>query len=186
MANNRAFNRRYSLNIARLKNGQNEETYLLDQAFFDHFEYALAKEGEISVRLEMVKYNTHIHAHFNLEGMITLACDRCGEDYPQSVDARHRIIYSFDKKMNFEEVEVIYVDSQEDQLKLLQELYDFVQLSIPIRKVPSPEVHLCSPEVLELLNLDENGNPKEEDEDSGDEVTDPRWEALKKLKDDLN
>jgi len=64
---------------------------------------------------------------------------------------------------------------------LLQEFYDFLNLAVPIRKVPDSKIHICPPEVLALLGLDEEGAPVSSKEESSEEV-DPRWAALKKLK----
>ena len=79
----------------------------------------------------------------------------------------------------------MYVSNQEPELVLIQEFYDFINLSVPIRKVPDPDVHICDPKVLELLGLNEKGEqiiPEKEDEE---EIIDPRWAELKKLKDKL-
>jgi uncharacterized metal-binding protein YceD (DUF177 family) len=71
---------------------------------------------------------------------------------------------------------------------LAQDFYDFIILQLPLRRVPEASVHLCAPEVLDLLGLKADGSPKDpelavvEPEDE-EEPIDPRWQALKKLKD---
>lgn len=178
----RKFARRYSLNVARLKPGKHEEHFEVDNDFFAHFENSLVEAGQVHIRLEMEKYATHLDVAFNLEGEIDLPCDRCGNPYAHSLQSKERIIYAFNPSMDFEGYEVMYVAADEPQLVLAQEFYDFISISIPMRKVPPQEVHLCPPEVLALLGLDPEGQPLPGDQAEDDEI-DPRWAALKKLKD---
>jgi uncharacterized metal-binding protein YceD (DUF177 family) len=188
MEQDKAFERKYSINVVRLKPGKHTEAFSIDRAFFEQMPHSLISEGEVQVRLEMVKYSTHIDAKFFIEGKVQVACDRCGDPYLQPISDERRIVYSFSESMKFDGHEVIYVDSEESSLSLVQELYDFVHLALPMRKVPEPSTHLCEPEVLALLGLDEHGEPLPEDsanaEDS-DEPVDERWAALKKLRDQM-
>ena len=185
MGKNRAFEREYSLNVARLTNGANQEFFEIRDDFFEHQTHSLVKNGNLNVRLDIEKYNTHLDTIFHFEGTVVLECDRCTKAYNHQIKSEHRIIYSFDDDMKFEGYEVMYVKSQEPNLVIIQELYDFINLSIPIRKVPEPEVHICSPEVLKMLGLDENGEVVAESDDKKEEAIDPRWAELKKLKDKL-
>jgi uncharacterized metal-binding protein YceD (DUF177 family) len=186
MEKERTFRRKYSLNVARLGTGKYEESFELDQAFFEYFEESMVREGNVETLLKIEKYPTHMDVGFELKGEVMLSCDRCESSYPHSVDHQYRIIYSFDEEMNFEGYEVMYVNTQESHLDIVQELYDFIHLSIPMRKVPPKEVHLCAPNVLALLGLDAEGNRLEEEEESEEETIDPRWSALKNIKDQLD
>lgn len=187
MSNERAIARTYSLNLARMKPGKQEESFDLDQAFFEHFDYGLSQSGSVTADLKMHKYDTHLDVTFHVHGDVFVECDRCLTPYAQPIDSRHRIIYSFDPEMNFEGEEVIHVEPNEPNLVIAQELYDFVHVSLPFRKVPPKEVHLCDPETLALLGLDAEGNPDNRPAAPQDEDDiDPRWAALKKLKDEQN
>lgn len=180
----KSFERKYSINVARLKIGQHKDSFEIDHTFFDHFEQSLLVEGSLNVVLKMVKYGTHLDVIFNFEGSLMIPCDRCSELYPHFIKNSHRIIYAFDKEMNFSGYEVMYVDSRESHLSIVQELYDFINLAIPLKKVPSQNIHKCAPEVLEVLGIDSEGNPLPPSED--ETQIDPRWEKLRKLKDKLD
>jgi len=182
MSKERNFLKSYSLNVARLKPGKNEENFHISSEFFEHFEYSSVKQGDVDILLEIQKYGTHLDTNFVVQGWIELHCDRCGEPYPHEIESKERVIYSFDRDMNFEGYEVMYVNSGEDKLDISQELYDFIQISIPLRKVPETDVHLCKPEVLKALGLNAEGEREEVAEENEEEI-DPRWAALKKLKD---
>lgn len=175
----KSFERRYSINVARLKDGKHTDHFLIDEPFFQYFERSVIENAHVEVYVELNKYQTHLDVTFHFKGNMSLACDRCGTPYVHPVETKERIIYSFDKELKFEGYEVMYVSSQESHLVVVQELYDFLTLTVPIRKVPDPAIHLCPPEILSLLGLDENGEPVEELQE---ESIDPRWEKLKELK----
>lgn len=179
----KSFERTYSVNVARLKPGKHQESFEIHDDFFEHFEQSIIDRGNVQVDLDMIKYGTHLDVTFNFSGAIQIACDRCGEPYSHPVNHQERIIYSFDKEMDFEGYEVMYADPKSPSLSIVQELYDFLSISLPLRRVPEPEVHLCSPEVLEILGLDDEGNVLKEEPAS--EEIDPRWETLRKLRDQL-
>ncbi|MEZ4771690.1 MAG: DUF177 domain-containing protein [Bacteroidia bacterium] len=165
MGNKRAFERDYSINVARLSNGNHELFFEIGRSFFDQLEYSLIRDGDIALKLEIVRYNTHLDVKFNFSGKMVLECDRCTQPYDHSFAEQYRIIYSFDKDMNFEGTEVLHVDRMEPELVLVQEIYDFINMSVPIRRVPPKDVHICAPEVLALLGIDPDEESDMEDEE---------------------
>lgn len=190
MEQDRSFERRYSINVARLKEGRHEETFEFDHEFFEYMESDLVSQGKVDLTLKLTKYSRHIDARFHFHGQVEIPCDRCGQPYPQPIEEIKQIIYSFDDEMKFDGYEVIYVDPSEPFLQFVQEAYDFIHLALPMRRVPDESIHLCSPDVLELLGLDAQGNPLPDEEpepgDDSDEPVDERWAALKKLRDQMD
>lgn len=171
------FERKYSLELQKLKLGKQEEKFLITGEFFKHFENSPIQEGEVQVLTHITKYNTHLDVTFDFEGYIVLECDRCTEHYQHHFKNSHQVIYTYDEKAELDTDEVILIDRNDPFLVLVPELYDFISLEVPIRKVPLPSVHKCPPEVLALIeNI-------EEEESNDDDDIDPRWEKLKKLKD---
>jgi len=190
MAKDKKLARRYSLNVARLNPGKHQESFEIDEAFFADFESTLAGNGTAKVDLEIEKTSRHLDINFFVTGDFMIPCDRCGELYPYQIDTEYRIIYSFDEDLDFEGEEVMYVSQDESQLNLMQEFYDIINLAIPFRKIADKHVHLCDAKVLAILGLDEEGEPiggvpqqAAEKQEAEEEEIDPRWAALKKLKD---
>lgn len=182
METDRLFRRRYSINVARMKTGAHEEQFEIDQSFFAAFDESEVKDGKLIADLKMDKRGTHLNVLFDIKGEVILECDRCGSPYPHQLETQNRIIYAFDEEMKFEGYEVMYVDDHEPQLSILQELYDFISLAVPMRRVPDESIHICDEEVLKLLGLVEDTEADTESEEN----TDPRWDALRGLKDKLN
>jgi uncharacterized protein len=179
-----SFDRKYSVELSKLRFGLNEEVYKIDRSFFSEFEYSQIQDGEVTVNAGITKYVSHLDVTLDFEGHIQLNCDRCMDLYPHALKFSQRVIFSADEDMEFDHDEVVIMEEHAQWLDLAGDLFDFIHLQIPIRKVPPAEIHLCPPKVLEILGLDENGNeipagPEEEEE----EAIDPRWAALKKLKD---
>lgn len=183
MASERKFQEQYSLQLSRLKPGQQEESFELDRSFFEHFDFGLSQNGNVKADLVINKYTSHLDVTYQLTGSVEVECDRCLEPYLQPIDSAHRLIYSFDPDQKFDKTEVIQVQDDMAPLLIAQELYDFTQIALPLRRVPEKDIHTCDPEILKVLGMDPDGNPLEIVEEKGEDDIDPRWAALKKLKD---
>lgn len=178
----KSFDKKYAIQVGSMKYGAHTDQLSIDQEFFDHFEDGEVSDGLIAVHLDMFRYDTHLDVKFKLDGSVKLNCDRCLEPYDFPIESEHRIIYSFDKEMNFKGYEVMYADPYANHISLVQELYDFVSIAIPLRKVPDESIHTCDPAVVSYI-LSEDDAPVEQEEER---EIDPRWEALKKLKNSEN
>lgn len=184
------FERKYSVDVPKLRYGLNEESFAVDRSFFAEFEHSPIQEGKVKVDLTIDKLTTHLDAKFHFKGEIMIECDRCLEPYPFSLDFETRIVYSFDEELEFDTDEVVLIEESVPTIYLAQDFYDFIVLQMPLRRVPAPEVHLCAPEVLALLGLNPDGSAKEpepaDEQEDVEDTLDPRWQALKKLKDSKN
>ncbi len=118
---------------------------------------------------------------FEIDGKIETDCDRCTETFWFPIADSHPLIVKFDDNIipgtdpADEMGDVVYIPRGQTHLNVAKYLYEFVILSIPIKKVHSD---------------DEEGNPGceisyeanfEEDIKDKEEI-DPRWEALKNIK----
>jgi uncharacterized metal-binding protein YceD (DUF177 family) len=176
------FGKKYSVEVPKLVFGLNTESFHIDRSFFEAFEFSHIPDGDLTVKAEITRYATHLDAKFFFDGWVSLECDRCMEPYRHGMKFQQRIVYTFDESLEFDTDEVVLIDESVPVIHLAQDFYDFIHLEIPLRKVPSAKVHLCAPEVLELLNLNPDGSEKVE-QVLDEEPLDPRWQALKKLKD---
>lgn len=178
----KAFEKEYTINVQRLQNGHQEERFAVKNEFFSHFEHAPLTECEVEAVLSIDKYESHLDVIFRLSGKVGLECDRCLEIFSCPITAEERVIYSFEKEMEFADVdEVIYLNRKEIHFSIVQELYDFICIAIPFRKVHEDVGEECNPEIMKLFVSDEDLLQNEEEEE---EVLDPRWAKLKGLKRD--
>ena len=177
------FIKKYSVEIPKLEFGENREAFEIDSSFFDAFEHAPIADGDVNVEANFYRHKRHLEARLLFQGEITLRCDRCLEPYPYPIDFKTLVIYSYDEDLDFGTDEVVVIDEDNPILDLSRDLFDFVSLQVPLRRVPAPEIHTCPDHVLELLGLKESKTKQVATIDEDD--IDPRWAALKKLKDKL-
>ncbi|HKJ33939.1 MAG TPA: DUF177 domain-containing protein [Balneolales bacterium] len=114
-----------------------------------------------------------IRVSFNIKTVLSLICDRSLEPFDYQIDRNYRIIFEDDADVTSYEEEdtaVRPLNIHENKIRIDKEVRDTILLSIPIKK-------------LHPKFLDENGNPTDFQKTYGDEeFTDPRWDALKSLK----
>jgi len=175
------FERKYSIEVPKLRLGENTEQFEIDSSFFTEFGNPDLSSGDIKVEARVQKYERHMDITFLFKGSIVLACDRCMEPFDKPLDFEQRVIYTYDEEEDFGTDEVIHVDEKNPFLYVGKDLYDFVALQIPIRNVPCDDGSVTCPDWVEPFFSEANNEP--EDEAKDDEDIDPRWAALKKLKD---
>lgn len=178
----KAFEKQYFVNVQRLQNGHQEERFEVKNEFFSYFEHAPLTECEVEAVLSIDKYDSHLDVIFRLSGTLGLECDRCLEIFPYQIQVEERVIYSFEPEMEFADVdEVIYLNRKDTYFSIVQELYDFICISVPFRKVHADVGLECDPEIMKLfISADELAENEAEEE----EISDPRWEKLKGLRRD--
>jgi len=140
-----------------------------------------------SFQIELPKLKLGPNA-FDFQGLLTLGCDRCLQPYAQSLSLSHRIVYTFDEGLkDLEDAEIVFVTRNMHYLDLSQDFYDLVSLQVPYRKAPCEQPGfgcLADDKVKALLaEAQEVAEAAIEPQDETVPKTDPRWEALKKLRD---
>ncbi|MEG0693984.1 MAG: DUF177 domain-containing protein, partial [Oscillospiraceae bacterium] len=106
-----------------------------------------------------------------VDGTVELVCDITNEDFTYPIENQIGILVKFGEEYDDSEEDVITIPANDHAFNISQLIYENVALSIPMKKL-SPNV---SDEDLEIL---EKFSPKEIEE----EESDPRWDALKNLK----
>ena len=115
--------------------------------------------------------------NFQITGTIDANCDRCLAQYPQQVDIREQAIAKFSEEEIGEDEEIITLTKNDHEINLAGLIYEYINVALPFITVCDNEGNTpyCDKEMLESLNkLSANTEQNEQ--------TDPRWEALKKIK----
>ncbi|GHU72951.1 hypothetical protein FACS189413_16760 [Bacteroidia bacterium] len=175
---------------------QSSETreYLLDNQFFANIDNEDVQKGKVKVTLTITKNAGGFQMNFTLNGTIVIPCDRCLDDMDYPVDSTARLMVKFGKDYSEESDEVVIIPEKEGVINLAWFLYEFVVLSISIKHVHAPGK--CNKQMQAKLKK-HSAKSTEEDDDSyamendeaiivhdDDNTTpiDPRWDALKDLK----
>ena len=165
----------FEIQFSALKLGSHQFNFNIEDSFFTLFDYSEIEKANISIIITLVKKTTLLQLDFAITGHLTLACDRCAEDYQQEINQHFELIVKFsDKAESVESDEILILSNNEHTLSLAKYIYEFAHLSLPFKRTHQ-SLDECNPEMLEhmqQMGLKENI----------EETIDPRWENLKQLK----
>ena len=167
----------YKINLVSLKDGLHPYKFEVKDAFFSNFEDSLISKADIIVTLNLTKQINLLIAEFRIEGTTKLICDRSLEEFDYPFNHTYKVHFKYAEE--FEEIsdEIIHIPFGLPQLDLSQYIYEFIGLSVPMRKIHpkfADEDSTSESEVIYSSDVDET----EEDIEN----MDPRWASLKNLK----
>jgi uncharacterized protein len=172
--------REFEIPYVGLKLGVHKFNFDIDGGFFNHFPGSLIQDCQVKVRVEFEKKETFFIITFFIDGTVNVECDRCLVPFSKSIFGDYTCYVKFAEepsKMN-EEPDVLYISRDQTIIDLSQLIYEYINLCLPIQKMgcesPGNEPQ-CNKEVLKYLTV-------EKDKGKESEEVDPRWAALKKLK----
>jgi uncharacterized metal-binding protein YceD (DUF177 family) len=169
-----------------LKEGNHEFEFGINDSFFDNFPESEIKQGSLHAKALMVKRTQMLTFDIELKGEAKIPCDRCGNEYRQTIEGQWQIVVKLEAEQFNDEDDLISLPSGAYQFDISQYLYEYISLLIPYRRVcaetPDPSKGNCDPEILEKLgNLSAN-TEEEEETDDNDSTSDPRWNSLRNMK----
>lgn len=178
--------RYYNVSFAGLSLGEHEFEFPITQSFFDLFEFEQDFQNpDLKIQLVLEKKNNFLELFFELSGSVEVNCDLTNEPYREKLNGKSQIIVNFGEELDDSDDEVWIIPRGEFQINIAQVVYELTLLALPLKRI-HPDVktgksHSKMLELLEKYGLQED-EIKEKETDSNEEETDPRWEALKKLK----
>jgi uncharacterized metal-binding protein YceD (DUF177 family) len=151
--------REYNIAFVGLKLGIHSFNYQIDDSFFDLFEKPEFNESKLDVKLNFDKKQGAFLLHFGINGTITIACDRCGDEFEMNLwDEFELVVKQIDdelvEKQSILDPEVVYIGKSESLLDVSLWIYEFIILSVPIQHIhPSnkEEISQCNPIALSYL-----------------------------------
>ena len=191
----------FKIDLKNLPEGINTYSYELDQKFFDSIDDEGVRKGKVQVELTVRKSNDAFEFNFLIQGNVQIPCDRCLDEMNQEIATENRLIVKLGEEYSEETDEIITIPEEEGAINIAWFLYEFIILNIPIRHVHMPgkcnkvmtKKYRKHQAVSTSDDSDDDDNGVDEF-DSGDidedidetdnttEITDPRWDELKKLK----
>ena len=167
--------RNYDIAFSGLKNGKHEFRFEIDKKFFQLFDTEQEfTEPKIVAEILMDKHTTFLEFKIKTSGTVNLVCDITNKNFDYRIEHEIDVLVNFGEEFDDSNIDVITIPRTDYAFNASQLIYEDVMLAIPMKKV-SPDI---SDEDLEIL---EKFSPKDEIEEEPE--SDPRWEALKKLKD---
>lgn len=170
---------KYSQYKIALRNFSNEPQvyeYQLDNEFFKQLDgSADIQKGAVSVALTVKKGVAAFEFLFQINGTVSVSCDRCLDDIAMDVDTENKLYVKFGKEYSEESDEIIIIPEEDGEINVVWFIYEFIALSLPLKRVHAPGK--CNKAMSSTLNKYKASAIDEEEE----EAIDPRWEALKGL-----
>ncbi len=172
------------LKIKTLPFGTHAVECHVDESFFNTDEQTEVRRADVDVTLEVArKSETTYHLEIACRGTLTIPCDRCLDDLDLPVDVDYRLnVEQMGTELDDSNEELLIVPSEWRELDTAPIVRDTVLLTIPMTHCHENEED-CNPDMLDMLDSHRvEAVPEDDDNRSETTGTDPRWEALKKLK----
>ena len=181
----------YKVDLKNIRTDVQECNYLLDSQYFANIEGEDIQKGKVNVSVTITKVADAFNFSFHFEGTVTIPCDRCLDDMVFPIDTNSRLIVKFGKDYSEESDEIVVIPETEGVINLAWFLYEFVALTIPIKHVHT--LDKCNKQMSSKLKK-HTAKGSDDDafntadtiviDDKSEYSTDPRWDELKKLKDE--
>lgn len=169
----------YILKFSKLRAGNHEFTYSVKDSFFKNFDESPVESGELNVNVNLEKTASVLTLNFHISGTIDVPCDRCLDLINLDIDSNNTLYVKFgDERTDITDVDqVMMLDNSDTEIDLSRHIFEYICLSIPFR-VTHEEFSdsECDADMLKKLNQYLIS------EETDSEKTDPRWDALKTLR----
>lgn len=172
--------KQFSVNIIGLSNKAHQFDFQIDDSFFVAYGNEVISTGKLNAKVTLDKRETFIEADFEVNGVVTLVCDRSLEPFEHPLKFHRKVIFKYGEEPQELSDEIVIITRDQDSLDLGQYLYEFIILEIPAKKIhPSLRNEEEDEDESNVKLIYSTGAAS--DDDDNDEI-DPRWEKLKKLK----
>jgi len=171
----------FSVNIIGLSNKIHLFHFDLKDDFFERYGKEVLSKGDFDAEVSLDKRETFIEVDFKISGYAKLICDRSLEPFDHTLNITRKVIFKYGEEPQEVSDEIVIITRNQDKIDLGQFMYEFIVLSIPIKKLHP-----------DLINEEEDEDESdvrivyttstEKEEEKKEEDIDPRWEKLKKLK----
>ncbi|WP_034042491.1 YceD family protein [Wocania ichthyoenteri] len=169
----------FTIPFVGLKVAKHHFEYKIEQAFFEHFEYAEFNNVNIQVDVELEKKTTLLELHFKASGYVNINCDLTNEPFNQAIKNEFDLVVKFGEEYNDENIDILIVPHGTYEVNIQQYIYELIVLAVPVKRIhPGIEDGTLNSEILEKL---EELSPKLKEKKDTNEEIDPRWNTLKKL-----
>jgi len=168
-----------SVNIIGLSQKAHQFDYQFGDEFFTQYGADLVSGGKFAAHVTLDKHETFIEASFKINGKAGLICDRSLDPFDYPIDMDKKIVFKYGEEEAELSDEIIIISPERASLDIGQYIYEFIALSIPIKRLHPRYANEAEDEgegKLIYSSSDDNNEKEQED------TIDPRWEKLKKLK----
>ncbi len=174
------------IEVFRLAEGKQLFNFELNDTFFALMEDSFLEKGNLTIKVLLDKSERLILSEFTIKGTVELLCDRSLEAYDYTLDHHWKLVFKFGEEFKELSEDVVLIPRDIQKLNLSQYIYEFIGLSIPMKKLhPKYKEEDEDKNETKLVYRSEDGKKDKEKNEDNNEPIDPRWNALKDLKNKL-
>ena len=160
-------NENFIIPLNGLAAGKNEFFLHAGKEFFDSFENEEIFNADLQIRILVEKSGRYIGVDCDIEGYLTVECDRCLDMLDMPIDVQVRLSVKFGEQEDSEisqdaEREVIFVKNDDAQLDMSQIVYDYACLALPMQR--THEDGECNPDTMKYYSNSEADEVVSDDE----------------------
>lgn len=137
----------YKIAFRGLSDGSHDFNWEIGKSFFENISESEIRDAEVSVDLVLTKSGRLFNLHFVIKGSVTLPCDRCLDDLVLSIEDDRSLIVRESERGEESNDDILFVSPRDYELDLHQSIYDYIILSLPMRKVHKDGQ--CNSEMME-------------------------------------
>ncbi|UXX79610.1 DUF177 domain-containing protein [Reichenbachiella carrageenanivorans] len=175
-------NRQYRIDIYGLKLGIHEFDFEFDRKLFENIEDSVIESGHGKCSVTLDKKETLISMNFKIEGVIELICDRSLEPFDYPIDIEENLIVKYGEELDDSRDDLLVISNTQESINVESNIYEYLTIAVPMKRI--------HPDFQDEEDDDENevalvytSENAEADEKEDDDAIDPRWAALKNIKD---
>jgi uncharacterized protein len=173
--------RAYKVNIVGLANKVHHFDFEIGNDFFGQYGTGLIKEGSLKADVTLDKRETFIDATFQIRGTVKLICDRSLDPFDQPIGTEKKLVFKYGDADQELSDEIVMIHRDSDSLELGQYIFEFITLEVPMKKLhPRFRDEEADDDDSEGRIIYSSKASPDEDKTGGEDI-DPRWEILKKL-----
>ena len=166
---------RFYIDVYHLKNGIHQYDFEIDDQFFQDFGTEFTEHGKGTAMVTLDKTDSLISATFDLDLKVELTCDRSLEKFEFPVIQKEKLLFKYGEEEQELDVDVLMITKDTQRINFGKHLHDYIGLAIPYKKVHPNYTNIEEEEDEIFFQTHPDASDEEQAED-------PRWEALKKLK----
>ncbi len=152
----------------------------LKDDFFERYGKEVLSRGNLNAKVCLDKRETFIEVDFKISGQAKLICDRSLEPFDHQLNIDRKVIFKYGEEPQEVSDEIVIITRDQDSIDLGQFMYEFIVLSIPIKKL-HPDLRNEDEDESDVRIVYSTSTENEKKEKKEEDI-DPRWEKLKKLK----
>lgn len=177
---------KYDILFVGLKEGIHEFNYKIGKEFFTNFTNAdsVIEDGSVDVELQLEKSSTMLVLMFSINGILNVECDVCLDPLALNISNDFRQICKFsDEGFTSSDDEITAIPTSDYEINVARFIYEFIHLCVPAKM--THEEGDCNDKIKDIVSqylLTEEPNMDSESKSEENDIVDPRWAALKELK----